>query len=123
MAHISQTELDRLQKKAKMGWAKFYAERQERARLAFLLVDTVRTFIHRDERGEMKMPPREDIPPHFTREFIKMAIELNKEHNCPVCYECVNEETIKIPFCAHIICKDCYQQLRVKKCPTCRKDI
>jgi hypothetical protein len=118
---MNQANIDRLEKKAKRGWAMYYKERDARLEQAQLIIQMTSQFMPRQANGNIERP--QDIPVHISREFIEMAIALNKEFTCPCCYELVNKDTIKMPFCGHILCVGCYDKLQQKKCPSCRKAI
>lgn len=39
---------------------------------------------------------------------------------CPVCYESMKPEKLKVPGCCHLICSDC--ESKCNSCPLCRED-
>lgn len=39
---------------------------------------------------------------------------------CPVCYEVMKSEKLKVPGCCHFICSDC--ESKCNSCPLCRED-
>jgi hypothetical protein len=52
----------------------------------------------------------------------KMAIQYAKFQvleDCPVCYDPIEKENIRIPLCFHYICSQC--KSRCDKCPLCRE--
>lgn len=42
----------------------------------------------------------------------------NIKEECPVCYDTIENEKLKIPRCAHYICESCHS--RCDECPICR---
>jgi len=44
--------------------------------------------------------------------------ELNRQDDCPVCYECIKSEELVTPGCCHYICGKCYDRCDI--CPICR---
>jgi len=125
MAH---QDVESLRKQKAFAWAKYYNQRASEADRVIHIVQMVAPIAPRNEYGEIEIP--KELPPFFTREFMEMAVALNKEYTCPVCFENVTKETIHIPFCGHILCKGCYERLEENKpirekvkCPTCRKSI
>ena len=117
---------DRADKQRAFAWAKYYNELRTSSTLANVVVEQVQNIMTRDAENRLTIP--NTIPQHFTREFLEMAIELDKRFTCPVCLELVTPETIKVPMCGHILCNGCYDVLIEQpreqcKCPICRKKL
>lgn len=124
----ARTEIESLRKQKAFAWAKYYNQRAEEADRTVHIIRMIAPIAPRDERGQLDIP--NDLPAFFTREFMEMAEQLNREYTCPVCFEIVNKDTIKVPFCGHVLCKGCYERMdemkalsEKVKCPTCRKSI
>lgn len=49
----------------------------------------------------------------------KIYAETTVLQDCPVCYEPIQKENIRIPLCFHYICSNC--RSRCDKCPLCRE--
>lgn len=119
--------IESLRKQRAFAWAKYYSQRGQEANRVVEIVRMIQPIAPRNQQGNIEIP--KELPAFFTKEFMDMAIRLNKEYTCPVCYEIVNSETIHIPYCAHIMCKQCYNHMKQQspdhkvKCPTCRKSI
>ena len=63
------------------------------------------------------------IPTHFKNEFMEMSEALKKKIECPICYENLDKDSVKITNCGHKYCKDCYNKLSAttNECALCRK--
>jgi len=56
---------------------------------------------------------------HRLTEVIKsLYANTNKNEDCPVCYESIDVDNLKIPICGHFICITCSD--RCDQCPLCR---
>ena len=108
----------------KLAWAKYFEECRRRADMAYNVVRFIPVPAPAREGPTIIFPDM--IPPHITKEFFDMALELRKEFNCPICYEMVNKDTIEITYCGHIYCKECLEALKKQpdpKCAVCRKKL
>lgn len=48
----------------------------------------------------------------------------NQNETCGICYDKIlTGKVVKTLDCKHKICKECYNRLKTKKCPYCRKEI
>ena len=68
------------------------------------------------------------IPLHIKDELLKMASELHKKWECPVCINMITPEELDITNCGHFYCKDCLVELKRRtaedgkwKCCVCRR--
>jgi hypothetical protein len=105
------------------AWAKYYEAMTRRANEAVRIIRFLP--VPRPPRNG-EAPPPADIPPHITQEFYDMAVALRKEFNCPICFDMVTGETIKITTCGHIYCSTCLATLRTQqepKCAVCRRSV
>ena len=46
-------------------------------------------------------------------------LPLDELEECPVCYENIGIDVLKVPGCCHYICKDCHN--KCENCPICRE--
>ena len=53
------------------------------------------------------------------KKFAEYYSEKKEKDNCPVCYEVINSEKLRVPGCCHTICTDCAG--KCNKCPICRE--
>lgn len=103
-------------KQKAFAWAKYYeamATRAENTRVVLQQAGIPLT-------GQAQT----ECPPHIVKEFWEMANELRKEFSCPVCFDVVGKDTIKITMCGHIYCSTCLDALTTQatpKCAICRK--
>jgi UDP-2,3-diacylglucosamine pyrophosphatase LpxH len=113
----SKSEYDSLERRRRLGWAKYYKLLEEQTSMVNVIVVPYRN----NETGEMK--PQNSLPKHITNEFYEMACKLNKEYTCPICLDLVDKDTIDITICGHTFHKECLIQSKEVKneCPTCRK--
>jgi len=76
----------------------------------------------------------EKIPEHIKVEYKMMYSELwniRKErklesfssHECPICMEEIDAESMVITNCGHHFHQECFNKIRTNSCPTCRKQI
>jgi len=56
------------------------------------------------------------------KSYNKLVIEhfVTNPMDCPVCMESISKETLDIPACGHLICKECSS--KCNKCPICREN-
>jgi hypothetical protein len=54
----------------------------------------------------------------YKNEILLNLKNTEDDNECVVCY---NKTLIRTPNCNHSLCVQCYVQLKVPKCPTCRK--
>jgi hypothetical protein len=53
------------------------------------------------------------------KKFREIYSQCNSTENCPVCYESIHSDKLKVPGCCHTICTDCSE--KCVKCPICRE--
>jgi hypothetical protein len=53
------------------------------------------------------------------KKFAEYYSEKESKDECPVCYEIINADKLKVPGCCHTICTDCAG--RCDNCPICRE--
>jgi hypothetical protein len=54
------------------------------------------------------------------KKFSEFYSEKKEKDCCPVCYEDIESETLRVPGCCHTICTDCAD--KCDKCPICREN-
>jgi len=115
----TQYQYDALDRKRKMGWAKYFSLLENEVEVAAVVVAPLRD----NETGQLF--EKSSLPTHITQEFYEMATALNKSYTCPICLDLVNKDTIEITFCGHTFCKNCLEESKKIKmeCPTCRKKL
>lgn len=116
---MSNSEKKRLEHKAKVGWAAYYALERDMneihecyARMSLRNCELVKALRQEQEVDDEKYN-------HLKKEFLEMYDVLKKFTECPVCYEILTKDTAKLGNCGHIVCRDCYEKL--DNCPICRK--
>lgn len=115
------TAYDALEKQRRVAWAKYYEQLGLEADRAYIIVEFAN--VGKDDNKDNRP---ETIPKHITDEMYEMACELRKKYECPCCLEQVNKETIKISYCGHIYCKDCFEEVKKQndpKCAICRNKL
>jgi len=53
------------------------------------------------------------------RKFAEYYSQVKEKDDCPVCYEIIESNKLKVPGCCHTICTDCSS--KCNKCPICRE--
>jgi hypothetical protein len=104
-------------KQKAFAWAKFYDSMATRAETTLVILQQAGLPLH-------GAPTQSECPAHIVKEFWEMANELRKEFSCPICYDVVGKDTIKITMCGHIYCSTCLDALQTQaepKCAVCRK--
>lgn len=86
-------------------------EKDEFEDMHYRCIDEYNMFIAKQSRKIIMME----------RSYNKIVIErfTNNPTDCPVCMEVISKETLDIPVCGHLICKDCSS--KCNKCPICRE--
>lgn len=107
----------------KFAWAKYYEAKQELLQATTVILSQVNV---PRVQGTLQRPT--ELPKHITMELFDMAEKLNKEYTCPICFDLTTKETIHITWCGHILCKECFENIKKRnkedtKCPICRKNI
>ena len=55
------------------------------------------------------------------QKYIKLYGEKEVKEDCPVCYEVIPADNLKVPGCGHLICSSCYPRC-AGVCPMCREN-
>ena len=107
----------------KFAWAKYYEVKQELLEATNVMLRQVNL---PREQGKLQLPNK--LPKHITLELFEMAEKLNKEYTCPICLDLTTKETIHITWCGHVLCKECFDDIKKRhvnetKCPICRRSL
>ena len=63
----------------------------------------------------------DDIPLHIINEYKSMMDWLKIELQCPICYDLIGSDNLKITNCGHKYCDECYK--KIDTCAVCRREI
>ena len=102
------------EKKAKMGWAKYYSLLEE---------DHSQQVIYSERLVEVST---KEMPEHIRRELISLLEQVKKKINCPICLDVIPTGEIDMTQCGHKFCKTCMNKLKETpqpQCSICRKRI
>lgn len=120
----TRAQYESVKRQMKRAWAKYFEATENGAETARIILNQLTQSIPRVD-GQLQRPAQ--LPTHITTEFYEMAVALNKQYSCPICFELTSKDTVHMTWCGHILCKDCYQQIKedgnVAKCPMCRTNI
>ena len=118
MSSFPESEKKRLERKAKAGWAAFFAMRTKADDLAAWVKDL--KIRNRDlYRATLA---GEDVDLKFLKtQYLEMYEKLKMETECPICFETINKENAKLTNCGHLHCLTCFNKL--DNCSICRKKI
>ena len=113
---------NRLEKKAKMGWAAFFASQNKNHETHMSYMDKINTL--RNKLSEVQK--NTDIPVHIANELIELYDLAKKEVSCPICLDVLETKNIKFSSCGHKYCETCLNKLKTanpSKCAICRRKI
>ena len=84
----------------------------------------VQNIIHEDHKVmNVEEKNQESYFPTFFMEFIKNAMNGNFiGMECMICYENIDSNNLFLLPCFHMICKECQTKMKIKRCPSCRKE-
>lgn len=116
---ITTREKQRLERKAKVGWAAYFALSNKTDELREYCADMNERNYQLVKELRNEQETSDDKHNYLKKEFLEMYDVLKKFTECPVCYETIKKDTAKVGNCGHIVCKDCYEKLN--ECPICRK--
>lgn len=112
-------EINQLKRKAKMGWACYYQAEERHQREILDLLSNLS--ILQDGLDKIKKTSEEVIPDFITNEIKELYKETKKSIECPICYDIIEVDNLKISNCGHKYCKDCFS--KINDCAICRKKI
>jgi len=107
-----QAKVRTLERKSKVGWAMFYQQ-----------VDMVREW-DTQMKGVLEgitLLNEEQKLAHLKKGYLDMLERLHEYTDCPICLETLNRGNTAVPNCGHLLCKGCFADERLNKCPLCRK--
>lgn len=116
-------EINRLQKKAKMGWAAFFQASNQNHRIHIEYMAKLNAMRLALESMEERVA---DAPTHLQNELKELYEFSKKEVSCPICLEVLEVNDIKFSTCSHKYCEGCLNQLKSQpqpKCAICRRRI
>ena len=122
MSSVSENERKTLERKAKAGWASFYAMKDR----ADDLGNWVRELKSKNDEMVRKLRADEyemntlDIT-YLKNQFLEMYDRLKLETECPICLETLIKDNTKLSNCGHLHCLTCWE--KIDKCSICRKTI
>ena len=104
-----QNQLTWSKKQTAYAWAKYYEMfSQEHNQSVQRFRQNISVLEHSDE-----------LPIHLVNEIEELNKKLEKDIQCPICFETIEEGHLKISICGHKFCDECFPQL--DKCATCRR--
>lgn len=119
---LTDYEFKALERKAKAGWASFYAMKNRYDSLG----DYVREIKTRNielvkklREGDYEMNTL-DIT-YLKSQFLEMYDRLKLETECPICFETLGKDNAKLTNCGHLHCRVCEEKL--DNCSICRKKL
>ena len=103
-----------LEKQRSYAWAKYYEEVNQNHNTG---VNNLNQAVRIVEKPE--------IPDIIKNELIDLMKNLRKTVECPVCYDVIEPDDMKLTNCGHKYCNTCYNKLieTTNKCAICRKKI
>ena len=117
-------EFNRLNRKAKMGWAAFFQQSNRNHDIHLGYVDKIR---HLNSKiAELNNNTTSDLPVHLHNELKELYELSKKEVSCPICLDVLQTDQIKFSSCSHKYCENCLNTLKSQtqpKCAICRRKI
>jgi hypothetical protein len=103
-----------LEKKSKVGWAMYYNLGEERRDV---------WAHHQLMSRQLKEATDDDgvLFAHLKKSFLEMMDTLKAFSECPVCIEPLDKTNTQVGNCGHLVCKSCYSNELLDKCPVCRR--
>lgn len=107
-------------KKAKIGWACYYQERDNHLRNIQELHSKIISM--KNELEQKQKTENQDVFPIFVQNEIRELYDMvNKELECPICLDTIKKDELVFSNCGHKYCESCLSKL--DKCGVCRKTI
>lgn len=94
-------------RKAKAGWAKYYAELEQNQGYSIMYYEQV------------KEMPVNDMNEYAQEQIRNLLIELKKSIDCPICMETIDPKNIEMTACGHKYCKQCINTIKQSNNPEC----
>ena len=115
---LTDYEFKALERKAKAGWASFYAMKNRYDSLGDY-VDEIKT-INNELFKQLRDGNDVDVS-YLKSQFLDMYDRLKLETECPICFETLGKDNAKLTNCGHLHCRDC--EAKLDNCSICRKKI
>ena len=116
---LTDYEFKALERKAKAGWASFYAMKNRYDSLGDY-VDEIKT--RNNELVRKLREGQKDIDVSYLKsQFLDMYDRLKLETECPICFETLGKDNAKLTNCGHLHCRDC--EAKLDACSICRKKL
>jgi len=110
MAARLENQLRYAKRQTAYAWAKYYEELE---------------VSHRSSLNQYNLNNQvagvEELPLHLVAEIADLSKRLKQEISCPICFEVIDGEDLKITGCGHKYCKECFT--KIDECSVCRKKI
>ena len=119
-------EINRLNKKAKIGWACFFQSSNENHNIHMEYMSKINSMRLALEGMGQKLSEQKSAPIHLQNELKELYEFSKKEVSCPICLEVIEINQIKFSTCSHKYCETCLNQLKAQpqpKCAICRRKI
>tara|TARA_R100001086_G_C11822233_1_gene254372 strand:+ start:1039 stop:1416 length:378 start_codon:yes stop_codon:yes gene_type:complete len=119
-------EINRLQKKAKIGWAAFFQSENKNHRIHTEYMEKINAMRVALEGMGQILSDATTTPIHLQNELKELYEFSKKEVSCPICLEVLEINAIKFSTCSHKYCENCLNQLKAQpqpKCAICRRRI
>jgi len=118
---MNANKIKALEKKSKVGWAKYYGSETIRHNLVRDYIIRMRQLEEEIKKRDAPLYEKAHIPEFVKTEMINMIKELKKEIECPICLIEIKTDEIKFSSCGHKYCNSCLS--KIDKCAICRKKI
>ena len=107
-------DINKLKKQRNYAWAKYYEDVNQNHNSGVNHFQQVTTIVEKHE-----------IPENIKTELIDLMKKLREKVECPVCYDVIEPDNMKLTNCGHKYCSSCYDKLieSTNKCAICRKII
>tara|TARA_R110000822_G_scaffold5233_1_gene22480 strand:- start:51 stop:419 length:369 start_codon:yes stop_codon:yes gene_type:complete len=106
---------NRLEKKAKMGWAAFFKGQNDNHDSQLRWVSRFNDL--KDKLSNVQQ--QTDIPVHIANELRELYDIAKKEVSCPICLDVLETKNIKFSSCGHKYCAPCLAKLKSQPSSTC----
>ncbi len=109
-----------LKNQMKQGWCLYFKTQDRVTEIGNILHKKLE--IIKKLKEEIKENDNENN--YIVKQFIEIYDEIKSKVECPYCYDILEKDTIHIPKCGHLCCKECYEKIRQNtcKCGVCNKN-
>jgi hypothetical protein len=119
---MTRAEKNSLITKSKQGWKFYYTVLDEYSNLAEYAHSLRQSQLANRMRDANYVATQDDMT-HLRTQFVEMYDKIQELTQCPVCFDTLTKENIKVKICGHFICKECYDIIMEGnscECPICR---